>query len=168
MWLEIKPNKMYSLQTQNKENKISHGRQIFLRNIVRGWVDLDSSDPLKPLPTGWENTERKSLYWTPGRIRLNRGLRCLRYAIIYLIFAPIDLKAYWSEPLLPTHKLLKNLILHFCSTALKFDSKIPKSQRLLVYYMGTNSTFYVYLNNNSEKNNLSCWSGHEEVFSPDV
>ena len=24
---------------------------------MRGWVDLDSPDPLKPLPTGWENTE---------------------------------------------------------------------------------------------------------------
>ena len=30
---------------------------------MRGWVDLDSPDPLNPLPTGWENTERiASLY----------------------------------------------------------------------------------------------------------
>ena len=28
------------------------------RNKVRGWVELNSPDPLKPLPTGWENTER--------------------------------------------------------------------------------------------------------------
>ena len=27
-------------------------------NKVRGWLELDSPDPLKPLPTGWENTER--------------------------------------------------------------------------------------------------------------
>ena len=29
-----------------------------LRNEVRGWVELNSSDPLKPLPTGGEFTER--------------------------------------------------------------------------------------------------------------
>ena len=32
-------------------------------NKMKGWVDLDSPYPLKPLPTGWENTERiASLY----------------------------------------------------------------------------------------------------------
>ena len=36
----------------NKENKISHGRGNSLRKKLRGWVDLDSNDPLKPLPTG--------------------------------------------------------------------------------------------------------------------
>ena len=30
------------------ENKISHGRGNSLRNKVRGWVNLDSPDPLKP------------------------------------------------------------------------------------------------------------------------
>ena len=30
---------------------------------MRGWVDIDSPDPLIPLPIGWENTERiASLY----------------------------------------------------------------------------------------------------------
>ena len=52
-----------NFKIKNKENKISHGRGNSLRNKVRGWVDLDSPDPLKPLPTGWENTERiASLY----------------------------------------------------------------------------------------------------------
>ena len=43
---------------KNKDNKISQGRENSLRNEVRGWVELCSPDPLKPLPTGWENTER--------------------------------------------------------------------------------------------------------------
>ena len=37
---------------KSKGNKISHGRGNSLRNKVRVWVDLDSPDPLKPLPTG--------------------------------------------------------------------------------------------------------------------
>ena len=41
-----------SFKIKSKENKISHGRGNSLRNKVRGWVDLDSPDPLKPLPTG--------------------------------------------------------------------------------------------------------------------
>ena len=46
-----------NFKIKNKENIISHGRGNSLRNKVRGCVDLDSPDPLKPLPTGWENTE---------------------------------------------------------------------------------------------------------------
>ena len=38
-----------ALKIKNKENKISHGRGNSLRNKVRGCVDLDSPDPLKPL-----------------------------------------------------------------------------------------------------------------------
>ena len=41
----------------NKDNNISHRRGNSLKNKVRGWVELYSPDPLKPLPTGWENTE---------------------------------------------------------------------------------------------------------------
>ena len=43
---------MKNFKIKNKENKIFHGRGNSLRNIVRGWVELDSPDPLKPLPTG--------------------------------------------------------------------------------------------------------------------
>ena len=35
-----------------------HGRGNSLTNKVRGWVELSSPDPLKPLKTGCENTER--------------------------------------------------------------------------------------------------------------
>ena len=49
---------MKNLNIKNKHNKISQGRGNSLRNEVRGWVELGSLDPLKPLPTGWENTER--------------------------------------------------------------------------------------------------------------
>ena len=35
-----------------KDNKISYGRGNSLRNEMRGCVELDSHDPLKPLPTG--------------------------------------------------------------------------------------------------------------------
>ena len=38
------------LQNQNKDNKISPGRGNSLRNKVRGWVELDSPNPLKPFP----------------------------------------------------------------------------------------------------------------------
>ena len=41
-----------NFKIKSKENKISHGRGNSLRNKVMGWVDLDSPDPLKPLPTG--------------------------------------------------------------------------------------------------------------------
>ena len=37
---------------KNKNNKISQRRGNSLRNEVRGWVELCSPDPLKPLPTG--------------------------------------------------------------------------------------------------------------------
>ena len=47
-----------TLQNHNNENIISRGRGNSLRNKVRGWVD-----PLKPLPTGLENTERIILYF---------------------------------------------------------------------------------------------------------
>ena len=46
------------IKIKNKENKISHGRGNSLMKKVGGWVDLDSPYPLKPLPNGWENTER--------------------------------------------------------------------------------------------------------------
>ena len=49
---------MKNFNIKNKNNKISQGRVNSLRNEVRGWVELCSPDPLKPLPTGWENTER--------------------------------------------------------------------------------------------------------------
>ena len=39
-----------NFKIKSKENKISHGRGNSLKNKVRGWVDLDSPDPLKPLP----------------------------------------------------------------------------------------------------------------------
>ena len=41
-----------NLNIKNKNNKISQGRGNSLRNEVRGWVELCSPDPLKPLPTG--------------------------------------------------------------------------------------------------------------------
>ena len=40
-----------NLKIKIEDNKISHGRNS-LRNKVRGWVDLDFPDPLKPHPTG--------------------------------------------------------------------------------------------------------------------
>ena len=46
---------------KNKDNKISHKRGNSLKNKVRGLVDIDSPDPLKPHPTGRENTERIAL-----------------------------------------------------------------------------------------------------------
>ena len=69
IWIETTPvfflwtlfsRKLYlkNFNIKNKDNKISQGRGISLRNEVRGWVELCSPDPLKPLPTGWENTER--------------------------------------------------------------------------------------------------------------
>ena len=59
-FLSYKLSKLYmkNFKVKNKDNKISHGRGNSLRNKVRGWVELDLPDPLKPLPTGWENTER--------------------------------------------------------------------------------------------------------------
>ena len=48
---------------KDKDNKIFYWRGNSLRNKVRGWLDLNSQYPLKPLPSGWENTERiASLY----------------------------------------------------------------------------------------------------------
>ena len=41
---------MKKFKIRNKDNKIYHGRGNSLRNEVRGWVELDSPDPLKPLP----------------------------------------------------------------------------------------------------------------------
>ena len=38
------------IKIKNKDNKISHGRGNSLKNKVRSWVELDSPDPLKPLP----------------------------------------------------------------------------------------------------------------------
>ena len=52
MTLFTKNENITKLKIKNKENKISHGRGNSLRNKVRAWVDLDSPDPLKPLPTG--------------------------------------------------------------------------------------------------------------------
>ena len=49
---------MKNFKIKNKDNKISHGRGNSLRNKASGWVELGSPDPLKPLPTGWEITER--------------------------------------------------------------------------------------------------------------
>ena len=49
---------MKNLKIKNKDNKISHGGGNSLRNEVRGWLELDSPDLLKPLPNGWENAER--------------------------------------------------------------------------------------------------------------
>ena len=49
---------MKNFKIKNKDNKISHENWNSLRNKVRSWVELDSSDPLKPLHTGWENNER--------------------------------------------------------------------------------------------------------------
>ena len=37
---------------KNKDNEISYGKGNSLRNEVRGWMDLDCPDSLKPLPTG--------------------------------------------------------------------------------------------------------------------
>ena len=45
-------NETLKLQTQNKDDKISHGRGNSLRNKVTGWMELNSPDPVKPLPTG--------------------------------------------------------------------------------------------------------------------
>ena len=50
-----------NFKIENKDNKISHGRGNSLSNKVRGWVNLDSPDPLKPLPTGWENAYEGTL-----------------------------------------------------------------------------------------------------------
>ena len=43
---------MKNFKIKCKENKISHGRGNSLMNKMRGWVKLDSPDPLKALPTG--------------------------------------------------------------------------------------------------------------------
>ena len=43
---------MKNFNIKNKDNKISQGRGNSLRNEVKGWVELGSPDPLKPLPTG--------------------------------------------------------------------------------------------------------------------
>ena len=40
------------LQNLNKDKKISHERGNSLNNKVRVGLDLDSPDPLNPLPTG--------------------------------------------------------------------------------------------------------------------
>ena len=42
------------------DSKVSQRRGNYLRIRVRGSVELDSTDPLKPLPADWENTERIS------------------------------------------------------------------------------------------------------------
>ena len=47
-----KKNYMKNFNIKNKDNKISLGRGNSIRNEVRGWVELGSPDPLKPLPTG--------------------------------------------------------------------------------------------------------------------
>ena len=47
-------NLSLKLQNHNKDNKICHGKGNSLRMKVRGWVELDSPDPLKPLLTGRE------------------------------------------------------------------------------------------------------------------
>ena len=59
-WGTLFSRKLYlkNFNIKNKDNKISQGRGNSLRNEVRGWVELCSPDPLKPLPTGWQNTER--------------------------------------------------------------------------------------------------------------
>ena len=49
--------KKYKPENQKKDDKIFHGRGNSLRNKVRGWVELDSHDPLNPR----ENTERIAL-----------------------------------------------------------------------------------------------------------
>ena len=49
---------MKNCKIKNKDNKISHEKWNSLRNKVGSWVELDSPDPLKHLPTGLENTER--------------------------------------------------------------------------------------------------------------
>ena len=49
---------MKNFNIKNKDNKVSQGRGNSLWNEVRDWVELGSPDSLKPLPTGWENTER--------------------------------------------------------------------------------------------------------------
>ena len=57
-----------NFKIENKDNKISHGRGNSLRNKVRGWADLDSPDRLKPLPTGWGNTERIASFYSYKKI----------------------------------------------------------------------------------------------------
>ena len=59
-WGTLFLRKLYlkNFNIKNKNNKISQGRGNSLRNEVRGGVELCSPDPLKPLPTGLENTER--------------------------------------------------------------------------------------------------------------
>ena len=49
LFTKIKTLKHFKIKC--KENKISHGRGNSLRNKMRGWVNLDSPYPLKPLPT---------------------------------------------------------------------------------------------------------------------
>ena len=51
-WGTLFSRKLYlkNFNIQNKDNKISQGRGNSLRNEVRGWIELCSPDPLKPLP----------------------------------------------------------------------------------------------------------------------
>ena len=72
---------------QNKNNKISQGSGNSLRNEVRGWVELCSPDPLKPLPTGWENKTAPIYcsFWIVTPL------------ITYLINIPINIKLIFSN-----------------------------------------------------------------------
>ena len=56
--LVLKLINYFDALNEHKDDKIYHGRGNYLRNRVTGWVELSSPDPLTPLPTGWENTER--------------------------------------------------------------------------------------------------------------
>ena len=38
--------RLYLLKKEEEDSKISHGREKFLWNKVRGWVELNSLDPL--------------------------------------------------------------------------------------------------------------------------
>ena len=67
-----------------------------LRNQVRGWVELCSPDPLKPLPAGWENTEgiaslnSNSLFWRNQLASLGSPVASTRRRPIALMVTPVD------------------------------------------------------------------------------
>ena len=86
-----------NFKIKSKENKISHGRGNSLRNKVRGWVDLDSPDPLKPLPrlprSSKTSPERIASLYSYSQVLtepVNLPVASTRRRHIALKMAPVD------------------------------------------------------------------------------
>ena len=87
-----------NFKIKNMDNKISRIIGNSLRNKVRGWVEFDFPNPLKPFPTGWENTERiASLYSYIARFWQNL-LASLRFSVTSTKRWPIALKMTPVDP----------------------------------------------------------------------